>query len=92
MQPPGHFSAVVFRNRTWKPQFSSFVENVKLEYEPFQSSCSFKIKASKRVITWDRDELRPGRVQIGPHTNLQILLSDYMRPVQKLNSDRDDCR
>ena len=28
MQPPGHFSSVVFRNRTWKPQFSSFVENV----------------------------------------------------------------
>ena len=28
MQPPGHFSAVVFRNRTWKPQFWSFVENV----------------------------------------------------------------
>ena len=31
MQPPGHFSAVVFRNRTWKvrkSQLSSFVENV----------------------------------------------------------------
>ena len=28
MQTPGHFSAVVFRNRTWKPHFLSFVENV----------------------------------------------------------------
>ena len=28
MQKPGHFSAVVFRNRTWKPHFLSFVENV----------------------------------------------------------------
>ena len=28
MQPPGHFSAAVFRNRTWTPQFWSFVENV----------------------------------------------------------------
>ena len=28
MRPPGHFFAVVFRNRTWKTQFSSFVENV----------------------------------------------------------------
>ena len=31
MQPPGHFSAVVFRNRTRKPQFSSFAENVNVE-------------------------------------------------------------
>ena len=28
MQTPGHFSAVVFRNRTWKPHFLSFVENL----------------------------------------------------------------
>ena len=49
MQPPVHFSAVVFRNRTWKPQFSCFVENVnvRVEYKSFQSSYSFKNKASK---------------------------------------------
>ena len=28
MQTPGHFSAVFFRNRTWKPHFLSFVENL----------------------------------------------------------------
>ena len=33
MQPPGHFSAVVFRNGTWKPQFSSFVENVNVRVQ-----------------------------------------------------------
>ena len=47
MQPFVHFSAVVFRNRTWKLQFSSFVENANVEYKSFHSSCSFKNKASK---------------------------------------------
>ena len=46
IQPPGHFSLFVFRNSTWKARFWSFAENKKLEYESFQSSCTFKNKAS----------------------------------------------
>ena len=33
MQIPGHFSAVVFRNRTRKAQFSCFVENVNVRVQ-----------------------------------------------------------
>ena len=47
MQPPVHFSAVGFRNRTWKPQFSSFVENVNVRVQIISISYSFKNKASK---------------------------------------------
>ena len=44
MQPPGHFSAVIFRNENvWKPKLSSFVENVNVRVQ----TCSFKNEATK---------------------------------------------
>ena len=47
MQPPGHFSAVVSRNRTWKPQFSSFVENLNVRVQIISIFMQLLKKASK---------------------------------------------
>ena len=70
-------------------KFSKKIVVYELVYDSFKK-WPYSIKINVVVRGWlddsgmnsDRDKFRS--------VHIQIILSDYMRPVQKLNSDRDD--
>ena len=81
MQPPGHFSAVLFRNKTWKPQFSSFVENVNIRPRPHYTVFKRKrycfVPFSKRFAS----TLIISVPFLPVHTTTRIRIQNALKPI-----------